>query len=364
MKDIKDYLILISGGGTGGPSTAPLALALAYKQINPKARFVFVGNDPFLEKELFGDIFQRLGAEYYALPAGKWRRYFSVKNFLDIFKIIQAFFCASRLLHRLRPDLIISAGSFASVPLAWAGRLRNIKILVHQQDVRPGLANRLMAPIATKISVAFPKSLNDYGSCAVFIGNPSDVQQATLLDQEAIRQKFGLNKNHPFLLVTGGGRGALKLNYLFYQVLDFLPTDWQIIHQTGVDKSEDAPSREFYNAIENISHADFKILLSLADLVLSRAGLGIMTELSLLGKVSVLLPIPRSHQEDNAAYFQEAEAAIVLDQDKTEGKKLADILLSLWQDTNRRQSLSTKIKTMFPAKASEQGAQIIQDLLN
>lgn len=363
MKDVENKLIVISGGGSGGPSTAPLALALAFRNLDPSAHFLFIGNDPKLEKKLFGDIFESLNADYLALPAGKWRRYFSLFNILDFFKILSAFFRSYFLFRRLRPALIISAGSFASVPVVWAGHFFGVKILIHQQDVRPGLANRLMSWAADRVSVAFPKSLNDYGSRAVLIGNPSDVQPVSASDQARVRQKFNLVASHPLLLVTGGGTGSLALNRLFFEALRDLPADWQIVHQTGTGKGEGAPTRFAYQAIETLSHEDFKGLLSLADVVVSRAGLGVMTELSILAKPCLLLPIPNSQQEDNAAYFADKQAAIVLNQENLKAATLATELRELWSDKDRRQSLSNNVRGLLPADAADKGAILIQALL-
>ncbi len=362
MKDAENKLIVISGGGSGGPSTAPLALAVAFRNLDASARFLFIGNAPKLEKDLFGDIFQSLGADYLALPAGKWRRYFSLFNILDFFKILSGFIQSYFLFRRLHPALIISAGSFASVPVVWAGHFCGAKILIHQQDVRPGLANRLMRRAADRVSVAFPKSLADYGNRAVLIGNPS-LSSVSVADQERVRRKFNLVSSHPLLLVTGGGTGALALNRLFFEALRDLPADWQIIHQTGIGKGEGAPSRFAYQVIETLSHEDFKGLLSLADIVVSRAGLGAMTELSILAKPCVLLPIPHSHQEDNAAYFAEKKAAIVLNQEGLKAAALAAELRELWADKNRRQLLSNNIQGLLPVDAAEKGAALIQELL-
>ncbi len=363
MNVAKGPLIIISGGGTGGPSTAPLALAKAYQRLDVEARFLFVGNDPVLEQRLFSETLLSLGANYYALPAGRWRRYFSWQNFVDLFKIIFSFFLALFLFLRLRPALIISAGSFASVPVVWAGRLLGVKILVHQQDIRPGLANRLMAPFAHKISVTFSKSLTDYGERAVLIGNPSEAVIVSNEAKKKISQQYNLVTERPFLLVTGGGSGALALNKLFFETLVLLPIDWQIIHQTGHGKSQGAPERSAYQVFEVLPHEDFEILLSLSDMVFSRAGLGALTEMALLAKPAVLLPIPTSQQEDNAAYFQERGAAISLNQAELNPTKLAAVLQALWQDQEYRYNLSDNIKILMPTDAAEKGARLMQNLL-
>ncbi|MBN2884307.1 glycosyltransferase [Patescibacteria group bacterium] len=364
MKDVKHKLIVISGGGTGGPSMAPLALARAYSQLDHEARFVFFGIDEALEQKLFSASLRSLQADYYALPAGKWRRYFSWRNLFDIIQIVKAFFHAYRHLKYLQPDLIISAGSFASVPVVWAGKLLKIKILIHQQDIVPGLANRLMSPWADKISVCFPSSVADYGKKAVVIGNPSEAVVISEEAKQAIRDKFKIKADRPFLFITGGASGALAINKLVFAALPHLSSQWQIIHQSGAGKDQGAPMQNNYQVYPSIEQQDFLSLLACADIVVSRAGLGALTTLSALAKPSIIIAMPHSHQEKNAAYFQAKAAAIVLAQAELDGKKLAEEIESLYQDENKRMRLAYEISSILPKEAAAKGADIIKMMLN
>jgi UDP-N-acetylglucosamine--N-acetylmuramyl-(pentapeptide) pyrophosphoryl-undecaprenol N-acetylglucosamine transferase len=363
MKDVKQKLIVISGGGTGGPSMVPLALAQAYYKFNSNTRFVFFGNDEALEQKLFSNNFKALNADYYVLPSGKWRRYFSWYNFSDLIKIIKAFFKAFNHLKSLKPDLIISAGSFASVPLVWAGKLLKIKILVHQQDILPGLANRLMAPWADKISVCFESSLSDYGRKAVLIGNPSEAAAITEDVKSQVRLKFKLKLDKPLLFITGGASGSLAINKLIFAALPYLSSDWQIVHQSGRGKDENAPVQNNYQIYPSIAQQDFLALMACADIIVSRAGLGALTAISALAKPGIIIAMPNSHQENNADYFQSKEAAVVLAQADLNGEKLAKEIESLYQDKNRSMRLAYNISLILPKEAAVKGAKIIQKML-
>lgn len=358
VKRNRKKLIILSGGGTGGPSTVPLALAQACQQIEENISFVFIGSNPDLEKKLFADLFKKLDIDYRSLPAGKWRRYFSLNNFFDLFKIIYSFFKSLFLLIKLHPDMIVSAGSFASVPLVWAGKVLGVKIMVHQQDLRAGLANRLMAPVANIISVAFEKSLEDYGPQAIWIGNPylDDAKNSSVKEPET-------HNETPLLFLSGGGSGSLALNRLLIEALPYIPTTWQIVHQTGRGKNTAQIERVNYLAVENFSHGEFFNNSHKADIIISRAGLGSLTEFSYLAKTLILIPMPRSHQEDNARYFADKEAAIYLHQEELSGRKLADIVLSLWENKERRKSLEKNIKEIMPIDAALSGAKIIHKTL-
>ena len=152
--------IMLSGGGTGGSVTPLLSLAEELIKEDKDIDLSFVGAKNGPEKELIAG-FKGKEIRFLTLPSGKLRRYFSAANFFDIFKIIGAFFKSLAVLRQERPAIVISAGSFVSVPLVWAAACRRIPILIHQQDIRPGLANKLMAPFARVITVTFEKSLID-----------------------------------------------------------------------------------------------------------------------------------------------------------------------------------------------------------
>ena len=355
-------LVVLSGGGTGGPSTVPLALGQALRLKDQDINLIFIGSNPSLEKKLFAQIFKELNIEYKTFPAGKWRRYFAWQNFFDIFRVFYAFILAYIWFKKVKPDLLISAGSFASVPLAWAAKLRGIKIVIHQQDLRPGLANRLMAKTADLISTAFEQSVQDYGHKAVWLGNPLLQERSSQNLSSQFLQSLNLKKEEPVLLLVGGASGAVALNKLLVEALSFLPPNWQIIHQTGAGKTIDA-SRLNYYQFETLAHEDFSALLSQADIVVSRAGLGVLTELAALAKTVVLIPMPQTHQEDNAQYFALKKAALYWSQTELNGKVLAQKLISLWQDQEQRRLLQDNIKKIMPPQAAVQGVSLIYELI-
>lgn len=354
-------LIILSGGGTGGPSTVPLALAQAYHNVDDGVKFIFIGSNPVLEKKLFGELFSSLNIDYYSIPAGKWRRYLSIHNFFDLFKIVYSFFKSFYLLVKLKPELIISAGSFASVPLVWAGKVLGIKIMIHQQDLRPGLANRLMAPFASLVSVAFEKSVADYGERSVCLGNPR--LDYGVEAEPASNQLNSSIKLAPLVFLSGGGGGSLALNNLLIKALRYIPTDWQIVHQTGRGKNTAKLQRKNYLAVENFAHAQFVSWAKKADIIISRAGLGSLTEFSYLGKALIIVPMPNSHQEDNAKYFAAQSAAIYLKQETLTGESLAQEIIALWEDEKKRRNLEVAIQKIMPPNAALKGAMIIKKII-
>lgn len=348
--------IVFSGGGTLGPVTPLLILA---EKLQARYELFFVGTSSGPEKEIVAKIPY---LKFKAIASGKLRRYFSLANFFDFFKIIHGFFQSWRFLGKERPQLIVSAGGFVSVPLAYAAYLRKIPILIHQQDVRPGLANRLIAPLAQVVTTTFEKSLADYGTKAVWVGNPvkelpSDVSQA-------IAQAFCLQADRPFLFILGGGTGSSSLNRLTLASAEELSSWCQIIHLTGKNKQLGQSMGPNYQSYEFLDHEKVMALLERAELVVSRAGLATISELSALGKASLLIPLPDSHQEDNANFLAQQEAALVLAEKNLKPENFVEAVKAILLDQKMRSHLSTQIKKIIKPGAKESFLMIIMSLVD
>jgi UDP-N-acetylglucosamine--N-acetylmuramyl-(pentapeptide) pyrophosphoryl-undecaprenol N-acetylglucosamine transferase len=368
----KNKKVMFTGGGTGGSVTTLLAVAQELLKDGDKLELVFVGSATGPEKEMIQNFsnqesrLEKNQLRFVPLLAGKWRRYLSWRNVTDIFKIFFAFFKSLGLLKRERPDVVISAGSFVSVPLIWAAAVKKIPIIIHQQDARPGLANRLMAPFAQVITVNFEKSLLDYGPRAILIGNP--LMASELADPEnvrrMVREKYNLD-DRPLILLTGGRLGAQSLNKLLWSARASL-TKYQIIHLSGPQKSPlsaDETVSKDYQIFESLPHEEIIRLISVADLVITRAGLGILTELSLFNKAAIIIPLPGTHQEDNAAVFARAEAAVVLDQKKISPDSLVVAIEKILDEPDNKQKLTRQIGFVIQRGGAQRLAGIIWKVL-
>jgi len=362
--------IILSGGGSGGPVTPLLALAdnLLREEGPTSLELVFVGTHHGPEKEMASAFNARHDSALRFIPivSGKLRRYFSWHNLIDLFKIIVACGQAFFLLLKEKPDLVISAGGFVSVPLVWMAALWRCPVLIHQQDVRPGLANRLMAPFARAITVTFEKSLYDYGARAIWIGNPvapvSPDQK--MLSVKEIKDKYGLDIALPFVFVTGGGTGARAINELIFASVPESAESYQIIHQTGKGKLPPQGIKSpHYQVFEFLNNREVLDLMRAADLVVSRAGMSALSELSSLNKAAILIPIPDSHQEDNAAVFAQAKAAVVLKQDGLTPEDLQGEIKRILDDGQERVRLSNSIGKVIKRGAAETMAGIVWEML-
>jgi len=373
----KKVKIFLTGGGTGGSVSPLLAISdgLTPQPPLPAGRggdrsdvsydFLWVGSRQGPERGMV----EKAGIKFKPISGGKLRRYFSWRNFIDPVFIVAGFFQSFFIILKSRPSLVISAGSFISVPVVWAAWICRVPILIHQQDARAGLANKLMAPFAKVVTVTFKKSLKDYGGKAVWAGNPVRLSIVDCrLSIEELEKRFNTKKDLPVVLVIGGGTGAMAINRLVEQSLGDLVKICQIIHITGKNKkepvSEARESSSFYQSFEFLETSRVAEAYGLADLVVSRCGMGVLTELSYLGKPSILIPIPNSHQEENAQIFKDQEAAVVLNQNELTPKKFISNLKRLLDDNVLRSKLRNNISGVIKRGANERMIKIIERIIH
>ncbi|MCU0679914.1 MAG: glycosyltransferase [Planctomycetes bacterium] len=346
MIQTKTKTIIISGGGTGGPV---IPLITLYRDLKEEYNFYFIGGNG-LEK----DIVAKEGIPFFTIRGGKYRRYFSWLNFLDIINIVIGFFQSLIWLRKNKADLVISAGAFISVPLVWAAWFCGVPVIIHQQDVRSGLANKLMAPFAAVITTVFERSLKDYGKKSVLIGNIIDLQIN-------IKEEKRRNNNLPLLLIIGGATGAMQINELIWQSVGQL-SNYYIIHQCGVGKKKVLDFVN-YEQREFIDHQELIVLIKEALVVVSRCGLSTLTELSAFAKTSILIPMPGSHQEDNARIFQEQKAAIVLDKESATKENFIKVCQELLKNENLQKEMENNIKQVIKKNGLEGMKKIINNIL-
>lgn len=304
MKQKQKKIVLV-GGGTGG-SVSPL-LAIA-EELGTSYSFVFVGGEKGPEKKMLAET----SIPFKAIKAGKLRRYFSGRNISDLFLVFIGFFQAWLLLRKTKPFLVISSGSFISVPVILAAKLLGIKIWVHQQDLLPGLANKISSPFADLTTVTFEKTLNSFSRKALWIGN--------FARQLVLKEKNNNEKN--ILLFIGGGTGANFINNLALKLAQEKLEKVKIVLISGEGKRVAGENLTVY---EFLPPAKLLDLMARSSLVVSRCGLGVLTELSALQKAVILIPMPDSHQEANAEALRDM-AWQVLSQKDFSWENFVDII--------------------------------------
>lgn len=352
----KNKKILLSGGGTMGSVSPLLAVYSEIKNSRPEIEFLFVGTQSGPEKASV----ESYKIPYQSIASGKLRRYFDWRNFSDPFRIIQGFFQARRIIKQFRPDAVMVAGAYVGVPIAWAAKFSGVPVLVHQQDIETGLANKLMANAAKKITVSFDVSLHDFPpDKAILTGNPLR-GEFYFCDQEKSRLFFNLNKEQPVILITGGGTGSKTINELVEKALPKIVKFAQVIHTTGSGKSFSFES-DNYHQYEFLSH-EMPEALCAADLVVTRAGLSTLTELAICAKPAIIIPLYKTHQEFNAGYFQKHNAAVVLSEPGLNPELFAGAVRDLLLDKDKLNILSENIKKIMPSDGAKKVSEILLEM--
>jgi len=356
--------ILLSGGGTVGSVTPLLAIVDELKKDDTEYEYLWLGTKTGPERE----IVEREGIKFTKIASGKLRRYFSIKNFTDIFFIKWAFIESLKIILSWRPDIMISAGSFVSVPVAWACFVLRVPVLIHQQDARAGLANKLMAPFARVVTVTFNKSLKDYPRKGRFVGNPIRKEFVeNKINRRTAYQKLGLRSSKPIVLIMGGGTGALEINKLVAANLEKLTNCCQIIHLTGKDKDLDlckiSAVNPNYKCFEFLDIEGMIKVYTVADIIVSRCGMNALTEISYFKKPAILIPMPDSHQEDNAQVFEEEKGAIVLNSKNLSEEVFVNNIKNLVRDLEQQKLISENCSKIIKADNQGELAKIVKEYL-
>jgi UDP-N-acetylglucosamine--N-acetylmuramyl-(pentapeptide) pyrophosphoryl-undecaprenol N-acetylglucosamine transferase len=337
--------IMLTGGGTMGPVTPLLAVAQLWRKVEPGVELVWVGTSHGPEKTAI----EAENIPFYTLPTARLPRYLSSEWVTLPFNLLRALFLAGKILRRERPDLIVSAGGYTGVPIIIAGWLSGIPAWVHQQDAVPLLANRLTAPLAKYITVAWEATLKYFPKNKTqWIGNP--VRPSILEGQkEKAREFFSLEPNLPTVLIFGGGTGSAWLNHMMEEVGGWLITKANVIHITGQGKKRWKLVRlgARYHTFEFLA-GEMPHALAAADVVLARAGMGTIAELAALRKAAIFIPLPRSLQMKNVKMVERAQCAIVLPQIMATTGDVKNALSELLDDPARRQELSQKMGHLLP----------------
>jgi len=314
--------VLLTGGGSGGPTLPLLALAEEIIQQKNDSIFLFLGSKGGPERQMV----EQAGIAFEYIPSGKLRRYWSLRNFVDPIFILGGGIKGFVKLLSFRPQVIVSAGSFVSVPLAYMSWLLRIPHVILQMDVRPGLAHRLMAPVSRALATYFEKTANHFPKILLKRNIGPVVRQGIITaNADHANERFGLDPEMPLILITGGGQGAAGLNNAVMPLLKHWLINFQVVHLTGTEWGKNLEpeysdfSHQHYHRLESV-HQGMGDLLAKSEIVLTRAGMGIIGELAVLKKDSVLIPLPGTHQEENARLLQQNKAAVFVSQEHLEAK--------------------------------------------
>lgn len=322
--------IILTGGGTAGHVTPNIALIPGLKELGYDIHYI--GSYNGIEKNLI----QQFDIPYHGISSGKLRRYFSVQNFTDPFRVLKGFGEAKKLMKSLKPDIIFSKGGFVSVPVVIAGKQCHVPTIIHESDMTPGLANKISIPSATKVCCNFPETLEHLPKeKAVLTGCPIRKELLTG-DRNAALEFCKLKGDKPVILIIGGSLGSVIVNNAVRSVLPQLLKDFHVVHLCGRGKIDEAlTTSEGYVQFEYIQN-ELKDLFALADVVISRAGANAICELLALHKPTLLIPLSakasRGDQILNARSFERQGYSIVLEEEELTASSLLNAIQKLYKE--------------------------------
>lgn len=385
--NLNNNLVFFTGGGTGGHIYPGLAVADELKTIasknNKEIKICWIGCSKGMDKNI---VEKALGPDgkpsvdrFFGIPSGKLRRYFSLKNFSDLFRIAAGFFSALHILKKNKPAVLFSKGGFVSVPPCLAAHILHIPVYTHECDFTLGLANRLNFKSADCMFVSYEETKARLSSTdqkrVVVTGNPvRPVFYNTDAKKGRTFLKISENATKPVLLVLGGSSGARQINELVYDNIDFLCENYIVVHQTGLLNSDDNRAKEFSEKYPdlykpyNFIYQEMPDVVSCADVILSRAGANSIWEAAVLKKPMVLVPLcgsgTRGDQVDNAEFFKNKGAAEVLLGLQADSQHLKESLTRMLDEKNRS-SYSKAIEKMTQGEVpANKIAQILFDKIS
>ena len=370
--NLNKNLICFTGGGTGGHIYPGLAVADELKALakenNKEIKIYWIGCSKGMDRNIVekacGPDGKPTADKFYGIPSGKLRRYFSLKNFSDLFRIAGGFFAAFHILRKERPSALFSKGGFVSVPPCLAAHFLHIPVYTHECDFTLGLANRINFKSADCMFVSYEETKNRLGAAdqkrVLVTGNPVRPVFYNTNAQKG-RVFLGINSDKqnenkkPVLLILGGSSGARQINELVYENIAFLCEHFIVVHQTGLVNADDdrasALAEKYKNSYKpyNFIYKEMPDVVAAADVILSRAGANSIWEAAVLLKPMVLIPLcgngTRGDQVDNAEFFRSRNAAEVLLGKEADSEHLTAALTQML-DVSKRALYSEALKKL------------------
>lgn len=341
--------VIIAAAGTGGHINPGIAIANKIMKEEPNSNIIFIGTKRGLETNLV----PRAGYKLKTIESYGISRSFTVKNIKRLIKTINSISEAKKIIKEFKPDLVIGTGGYICISVCLAAKKMNIPYIIHESNVLPGIATKLLAKNAEKILVGFNEAKEQLTKAknVVLTGTPTKVNKLNLSKKEIENKKeqLQLDRNIPLVLVFGGSQGAQSINKSMSNIVKGkMNKNYQIIWAVGQEQYEIVKKDLSNNKLDINNIKGIKILpyiyemeeiMNIADLLVCRSGAMTVTEIEKVGKPAVFIPFPfaaENHQEYNARALEKKNAAkVILDKDLT-AEKLNSIIMNL---TSNKQNL-------------------------
>ncbi len=353
---------ILCGGGTSGHVNPALNIADALKKRFPDIEIMFIGTKRGIESTLV----PKNGYPIQYVEVSGFSRKLTLKNIKSAYHAFTSVFEAKRIIKKFAPDIVIGTGGYVSWPTVKAASKLGIPTLIHEQNAFPGVTTKMLSKVVDKVCVSFAGCEKFFDesvhSKLVLTGNPVIIDGVT---REEARAKLGISDDEPYILSFGGSMGAEKVNELVFELIENYSIPNKVRHshaigRVGYEKFKAiAEEKGFFNH-ENLNLSeyiyDMPLRQAAADVIICRAGAMTLSELSLRGRASILIPSPNvteDHQYKNARLLADAGAALVWRESEISGRLLANAVEDLISNPNKRRRIEESVKSFATPNSLE-----------
>jgi UDP-N-acetylglucosamine--N-acetylmuramyl-(pentapeptide) pyrophosphoryl-undecaprenol N-acetylglucosamine transferase len=366
--------IVFTGGGTGGHFYPIIAIAEEVNKIVDtqkivSAKLYYFSDSPYDKTMLFEN-----GLLFEKVPAGKFRLYFSIRNFFDIFKVGYGVVIALFKLYKIYPDVVVGKGGYASLPTLVAARMLRIPVIIHESDTVPGKVSKWAGKFARRIALSYPDAGEFFPpEKTAWTGQP--VREAIKHKaREGAFEYLELDHGLPVVMIVGGSQGAQLLNNAVLDALPRLLQKFQVIHQTGTKNFKEVTEtagivlekseyKNRYKPFPYLNDLATKMSAGASSLIVSRAG-SMIFEIASWGVPSILIPITNSngdHQRKNAFAYARSGACMVTEESNLTATVLATDIENLLSNKEKLQKMADSATAFFKTDSAHV---IAQEVIN
>lgn len=407
----KNIRLVLTGGGSGGHTFPLIAVARELKKLaaekNIFLELIYIGPDDFTLQY----IKKEQGIVIKSITAGKLKRRInsdnskvSIKeklkilfdNIVHFIKVLSGIFQAFYYIYIFMPDAIFSKGGYGSFPVVFWGILFFIPVYTHESDAIPGVVNHIIGRFCKKIFISFEYTKRYFSSKSiskkvVLVGNPIRLDLFKDLNNDAVKEKikklYKLDTEVPVISVIGGSQGSCHINNIILDIIPKIIQKVELIHQTGKANYEDVKREaevvfsqiirdrtyeKHYHPLAFFEEADssaiilLKDILCISDLIIARAGSGLIFEIAASGKPSILIPLPwasRGHQKKNAYEYAKSGAAVVVEEANLKPNIFSQLILQIVFDENKKKKMSEAAFQFAKPQAAQNIAKYLLELV-
>lgn len=354
--------VIITAGGTGGHIYPALAIANKIKEKEPNSEILYIGTHNRMEKE----IVPKYGYHFEAIEIYGFSKKDILRDIKDIFLIIKAKQRCINLMKEFKPDVVVGVGGYVTFPVISAAKKLGIKTFIHEQNSIPGKSNKVLASKVDAIGVSFKDSIKYFPQekCTL-TGNPCS--ENALEEAPISKTKYGLYLEKKSVLMVQGSLGSSVLNQKMMDYLDSIDNEnYEVLYITGKEYYDDFSANAFSKNVKIVPYVDnLSALLKDIDVVVTRAGASITSELMALGKPSIFIPSPyvaNNHQYYNALSIQNAHAGIMIEEKDLTSALLKDKINYLLNNKDARKKIKDNLQKMCIKNSSTIIYNILKDL--